>query len=54
MSQDSFVLAGMTLRPCYNSVIDEIGGCLDEAGEFQACDECAYQGKCPVTGGDGE
>jgi hypothetical protein len=51
---ESFQLDGMVLRPCYNSGADEIGGCLDEAGEFQACDECSYMGKCPMTGGDEE
>lgn len=47
---ESFGLDGMTLRPCYNSQIDEIGGCLDETDEFQACDDCVYRGKCPMQG----
>lgn len=54
MSQDSFVLDGMVLRPCYNSGADEIGGCLDEVGEFQACEDCKHYGECPMTGGDEE
>ena len=51
---ESFVLEGMALRPCYNSQIDEIGGCLDEAGEFEACEDCGLRAKCPMHGDEEE
>ncbi len=49
---ESFTIDGMTFHPCYNSQIDEIGGCLDESGEFEACEDCGLRAKCPMHGDD--
>lgn len=43
---NNFQIDGITYRPAYNE-LGEIGGCYDPDGEFEACEDCIYEGKCP-------
>ncbi|MCK9568650.1 hypothetical protein M0R72_06895 [Candidatus Pacearchaeota archaeon] len=49
-----FTIEGMTLRPCYDDCLEEYRGCLDESGEFEACDNCRLRAKCPINGDEDE
>ena len=43
---NNFQIAGITYRPAFNEM-GEIGGCYGPQGEFEACQDCIYEGKCP-------
>ena len=43
---NNFVIDGITYRPPFNE-LGEIGGCYDPQGEFEACEDCIYEGQCP-------
>ena len=50
---ESFIIDGMTLRPC-GFASGETDGCLDESGEFEACEDCGLRAKCPMQGDEEE